>query len=104
MADTSDHAASSPEELSAQAPPAATAEPAEREVVEALAELRGCSVTSIYEAMSNGGGDCRIDSLEGVTVVSMLEHKLGRQPGPDDLQSHQVSSIKSVHSLVTRLR
>lgn len=82
---------------------APTAADLDRHVVETLAELRGCDATSIYQAMQNGG-DCRIDSLEGVTVVTMLGQKLGgRQPGPDELQAKQFTSVKSLQGLISRL-
>jgi hypothetical protein len=79
-------------------------DPVYTHMLESLASLRGCDTTAIHAVIQQGGGDCALDSHEGIHVIASLEKQLGRKlPGPADLQPSQYTSIKSLHSLIKRL-
>ena len=72
-----------------------------RHMIEALARVRQVPAEEIAEMIRGGGGDLRIDSKEGETVIAILVAKLGCDlPGPSDLKREQFSSIRALLSLV----
>jgi acyl carrier protein len=73
------------------------------QIVEALAKVRVCSAAEIEREMSEGDGDMVLDSIEGVVLIAALESVLGRElPGPEDLESHEYTSINSLRALIER--
>jgi acyl carrier protein len=73
------------------------------QVVEALAEIRVCSVAEIEREMSEGDGNVVLDSIEGVALIAALETTLGRElPGPEDLEPQEYTSINSLTALIER--
>lgn len=70
-------------------------------MITALARVRQVEAEEIEELIRQGDGDLIIDSKEGETVIAILIGKIGCDlPGPSDLKSDQLSSIRALLSLV----
>src|SRR6266853_4169465 len=68
---------------------------------EALAQVRATDLSSIAQEITNGGGSLEMDSMEGVTVIAILEGVFGRTlPGPEDLKPEQYTSTKTLGDLI----
>lgn len=68
---------------------------------EALAQVRATDLSIIAQEITNGGGSLEMDSMEGVTVIAILEGVFGRTlPGPEDLKPEQYTSTKTLGDLI----
>jgi len=88
------------------APP--TSAPTERELVravlDALAEVRGCSVGELEEEMRHGGGELEMESPEAVAVISKVEGRYGgrRLARVEDLEPEELTSVGVLAGLLHR--
>jgi hypothetical protein len=75
----------------------------QNQIVTNLAALRCCDPSEISQEITQGKGDCVIDSPEAAHVVAALERHYGRRlAGQSDLRPGQKTSISSLRSLIQR--
>ncbi len=81
--------------------PSLSREDIDARINEALARVRATDLSMIEQEITSGGGSLEMDSMEGVTVIAILEGVLGRTlPGPEDLKPDQYTSTKTLGDLI----
>lgn len=69
-------------------------------LVEAIAEIRGCSVAEVRATAQNG--EIEIDSKQGVCAIAYLEDHLdiGELAGAEDIHPEQMTSVSALTKVV----
>lgn len=69
-------------------------------LVEAIAEVRGCSAAEVRATAQNG--EIEFDSKEGETAITYLEDKLdiGELAGAEDLRPEQMTTLSSLTEVI----
>jgi hypothetical protein len=73
-----------------------------RSVLEALAEVRGCSSDELEVEMATAGGELEMESPEAVAVLSKVERHYGghRLARVEDLEPEELTSVGVLAGLI----